>query len=296
MNRRSTQLWGLALLVALGVTPSSWPQGPATLSSELTSDQGRELPQPLSAQQREFAEEISRSVSSTDWLGALAPVAISPFFGITCLSGIAILGDDYLAADHYLRGTPGLRNPIVFLTFLTLTVLTSLPRLSKVSKPFAQAADQMETYSTLIILLVVRLMAGLNEAGPPSDEVAIVYRAGFIDFSFEMMLMLATVINLLVINSVRFFFEMLVWITPVPFIDALFESANKACCAGLAAIYAFSPTLATLINLLILAACLVIFQWVRRREIYYRTLLIDFCYSWRDPREPIPKSVRLVVF
>ncbi|MCA9201028.1 MAG: hypothetical protein KDA87_25990, partial [Planctomycetales bacterium] len=97
------------------------------------------------------AARLSEHVSTSEWLGPLAPVALSPFFGITCLSGMAIFGEGWLPADHFLtRASTPLKNPVVFYSFLTLTVLTSVPRLSKVSKPFAQAVDQLEAYAGII--------------------------------------------------------------------------------------------------------------------------------------------------
>lgn len=237
---------------------------------------------PISAQEMLVADALSDRVSSTEWLGAIGPVALSPFFGLTLLSGIAIVGEERLPEDHYLRraSTP-LRNPLVFFTFLILTVLTSVPRFSKVSKPFAQAVDQLETYSAIVILLVVRYMGNLELSGPDDPQMAeVVFQAGIFEFTAESLLMLATVVNIIVVNTVKFFFEIMIWITPVPMIDAMFEAANKTLCGVLAAIYAFSPTIATVINLLILGGCLLVFAWVKRREVYYRTIIFDFVKHW----------------
>ena len=38
---------------------------------------------PLSAKEQMLAGSISEKVKATEWLGALAPVAVSPFFGLT---------------------------------------------------------------------------------------------------------------------------------------------------------------------------------------------------------------------
>ncbi len=227
----------------------------------------------LSDEENRAIEQITTTIHATEWLGAMAPVALSPFFGLTCLSGIAIAGDDYLPEDHYLRRTSSpLKRPIVFATFLLLTVLTSVPKLSKVSKPFAQAVDQLEAYSVIIVLLVIRYL-GTTES--TSDQVAVVFQAGIFEFSAETLLWIVTAINIIVINTVKFFFEVLVWITPVPTLDAIFEMCNKTLCAVLMAIYAFSPFAATILNLMLLVACLFAFKWVKRREVYFRTVLFD---------------------
>ena len=240
----------------------------------------------LSDEENRAIAQITTTVHATEWLGAMAPVALSPFFGLTCLSGIAIAGDDYLPDDHYLRrASSPLKRPIVFATFLLLTVLTSVPKFSKVSKPFAQAVDQLEAYSAIIVLLVIRY---LGSTEPTNDQVAVVFEAGVFEFSAETFLWIVTAINIIVINSVKFFFEVLVWITPIPTLDAIFELCNKTLCAVLMAIYAFSPFAATVLNLVILTVCLFAFRWVKRRELYFRTMLIDLLRDVlkRDPSVP----------
>ena len=238
--------------------------------------------------------QIATTAGTTEWLGAMAPVALSPFFGLTCLSGIAIAGDDYLPADHFLRQPSSpLRQPIVFITFLVLTIVTSIPKFSKVSKPFAQAVDQLEAYSAIIVLLVIRYM---GSGFVDEQQVAIVYKAGMFEFSAEMVIWIATILNILIINTVKFFFEVLVWITPVPFLDAVFEAANKCLCAVLMAIYAFSPVLATALNLLILLVCAFAFRWIKRREVYFRTILFDLLRDMLNRRKNIAPNATLTVF
>lgn len=312
MRRFRNPRWAIGLLLmmfaaqVLGQAPATQPAprqvktppGLTELADDLDLNLNLDPAQsPISLEEQEVAELITQRLSSTEWLGALAPVALSPFFGLTCLSAIAIVGEDHLPPDHYLRraSTP-LRNPLVLLTFLILTVLTSVPKFSKVSKPFAQAIDQVETYAALIILLVIRFVGNVDVGPPGTEEVAVMYSAGFVDFSAEVMLMLATIINVIVINTVKFFFEVLIWITPIPFVDAIFEMANKTLCAALATVYAFTPTIATVINLLLLAVCLLAFSWVKRREVYYRTILLDFVQGCWRPNAKLPANAKLVVF
>ncbi len=316
MERFRRPAYSAALLVlmltsqVIAVTPKSesspkidWPQSTSKDTSQAEQDlknivESLDLDEPpVLAEEQETADLITQRVLTTEWLGALAPVALSPFFGLTCLSGIAIMGEDRLPDDHFLkRASSPLANPLVFLTFLALTILTSLPKFSKVSKPFAQAVDQLETYSALIILLVIRVMGGFDFAPPGEEHVAVVYQASVFEFSAESLLMIATIINVIVINTVKFFFEVLIWITPVPFIDAIFEAGNKLLCAALAGIYAFSPTIATIINLLLLGACLLAFRWVKRREIYYRSILCDFLRNWFSIGVTPPAQAMLTVF
>ena len=52
---------------------------------------------PLDAMAAErMAEQFSDQISNVEWLAPLAPLALSPFFGITLLSGVACYGPEWL--------------------------------------------------------------------------------------------------------------------------------------------------------------------------------------------------------
>jgi hypothetical protein len=218
-------------------------------------------------------DQIAKKISSVEVLAPLAPVALSPFFGITCLSGASILcSKGVLPANDFLAGNPALNNGLVFVIFLALSIATSLPKMTAVSKGFAEAADQLETYAGIISYLVIFYLAG-SGAEPATQQVA--YSAGIFSFTRDTLLMIAVVINIIVINTVKYFFELLVWISPIPTLDALFESANKAVTAALVTVYAFSPYLAMTINVILFLICLMIFNWVRRRLKYSREMYVS---------------------
>ncbi len=217
-------------------------------------------------------EQLAETISSIDILAPLAPVALSPFFGITCLSATAILsGRGILPENDFLTENPALDNGLVFIVFLALSILTSLPKMTTVSKGFAEMTDQLETYAAIITYLVIFYLAGAGQ-GSASEQTA--YTAGIFTLTRNALLMIAVVINVIVINTVKYFFELLVWITPFPGLDAAFESANKAATAGLAAIYAFSPWAAMVLNVILFLICLVFFNGVRRRVHYFKAMYI----------------------
>lgn len=253
-----------------------------------------ENPLPLDDQARIVALQ---SLDVSEWLGPMAPVALSPFFGITCLAGLSQFGGDWLPANSFLSTNPVLNNPAVFWTFAVLTLLTSLPRLTKVSKPAAQALDFVETYAAIITIIVIRVFATSNQPEPEFAAAApVIVQMGIFSFTADMLLSVAAIINILVINSVKFFCEMMIWLTPFPFIDALLELANKSLCAALMAIYAYSPTIATMLNLALFIACLIVFRWTSRQVGYLRSLLIDPLRAYLQPAWAVPGVATLDVF
>lgn len=248
----------------------------------------------LQPQQKILVDGITNQITTIEWLAPLAPIALSPFFGITLLSGFACYGAEWLPARGLIGPESPLANPTLFWICLTLTVATSLPRFSKVSKPVAQIADFLETYASIIVLVGIRLLSSFATEAQP-EPLAFVQLGG-ITFGYDILIAIAMALNILVINTVKFFFEILVWITPVPALDACFEIANKMICAGLMLVYAFSPFIAMLINGLLFLACLFIFSWVRRRELFFRCIIIDAIMGKINPNRGRQIPERLVVF
>jgi hypothetical protein len=242
------------------------------------------------------ASSLVSSIGIADWLGPLAPVALSPFFGVTLLSGSALWGPESIS-DNVLLGSAGpLRHQGLFFAFLALTILTSVPRLTKVSKPFAQAVDRLEAYAVIVILLVIKVIVSMDSPASAGDAQVAMVQFGILSFTVDTFLAIAMVVNVLVINSLKFFFEFLVWLTPIPFLDAVFEVCNKSLCAALMAVYALSPPLATAINLGILLVAAIVLRWVGRRVRFYRTMVLDPVISriWSSYAQPQKRD--LIVF
>lgn len=207
------------------------------------------------------AHQVSEAVPWSEVMGPLAPIALSPFFGMACLSGISLLTTrGVLPENSFLHGHPVLTHPTILMAFLALAVFTSLPRLTKVSKPLAQFCDFLETYAGVVAVIVVQVAARYAQTEPPPE---VILPAGLGTVTLNTLLAALSVVNILVIQSVRFFFELLVWLSPVPLLDAIFEASNKVFCAGLMLLYAYSPWLALLINIVLFLICLALFRRAR---------------------------------
>ena len=223
------------------------------------------------------ATGISRQVSTQEWLGPLSAIALSPFFGLACLSGAATYGPDWLQSRSSLLGESSpLNNPLLFWLMLGLTVATSLPRFTKVSKPFGLAIEKLEMYSAVIILISMRFMSSAGSTGALDTAQAdgLVMTAGIATLPVDVFLSIAAALNIVVVNTIKLAIEILVWLIPIPTVDALLELGNKSLCASLMALYAYSPFLATLLNLCILGVCCLVFFRVRRRLACARGLIL----------------------
>lgn len=261
------------------------------IPKELQSD-------PLSNSDHQKAAQLVGSIGAFEWLGPLAPIAISPFFGLACLCGISQYGGDWMPFNSFVSDNPVLQNPGVLWAFVILTLITSLPRLTKVSKPLGQAIDQLEAWSGIIAIVVIRFATAVSDPVAETTAMAAVpvLECGIFSFSADVLFSIAAVINILVINTVKFFFEVSVWLMPFPFVDAMLEAANKSACAILMAIYVWSPLWATVLNLLIFVACFFAFRWIKRRVTYMRSILFDPVWSMVQKSYGVPAGKELTVF
>src|SRR4030042_1756561 len=177
----------------------------------------------LNVQQDQLkANVLVEKLHISEALGPLAPVALSPFFGLTCLSGTSILCNHGLLPENtFLMGNDTLNNVLIFVSFLGLTVITSVPRLVTASKIFAEATERLETYAGIISYGVILMLA--EQTGAQQQQV--VYTAGIFTFTHQGLLACAAAVIIFVISTVRCFFELLTLISPIPTLDAIFEFA-----------------------------------------------------------------------
>ena len=158
---------------------------------------------------------------------------------------------------------------------LGLTVATSLPRLTKVSKPISMAAEKIEMYSVIIIYLAMKFMNGAELPNVETvSQTHVVVTAGMATLPVDMLFAVAAALNIVVVNTIKLFIEVLVWLIPFPTIDAMLELGNKSLCAALMAIYVYSPLIATALNLCILGLCCLVFFRVRRSLAYIKELIL----------------------
>jgi len=290
MKARFTSVGGLSVLVAVALLAAGADRtlaSPAASSALAVVAASSNLS--LGTEQR-AAETLVNKLPLDQALGPLAPVALSPFFALTCLSGASLLADsgilpDGIANNPLLGRGSALNNGLVFAALLGLTVITALPKFTKVTKPLGQAIDQLEAYSGIVAVVLVQFVSQLHLGGTEPDQVTqVVYQAGIFSATADtvMIVLVAafSAVNIFVVNAVKYFFEFLVWLSPFPLVDAAFETANKAVAGFLVAVYVWSPGAATMLNLIIFALCLMIFAWAYRRAVYMRSVVGDPFFGW----------------
>jgi len=219
------------------------------------------------------ANQLLEQIPISEIMGPLAPIALSPFFGLTCLSGICLLTNrGILPENTFISEQEMLNSEISFFVLLMLTLITSIPKFSKVSKSFAQLTDHLEAYAGIVAYTAILVATHINQPSP--EEITVVYTAGIFSLSADSLVILLTVINIIVIHTVKFFFELLAFISPVPAVDAAFEVLNKTTVTALMFIYSLSPAVAFALNILIFLCALILFRWARTWIKYFREIVL----------------------
>lgn len=233
----------------------------------------------------ELARQLSEQLSTQEWLGPMAAIALSPFFGLACLSGIGTYGPEALRTQSAMLTEHGpMNNPYLFWSMVVLTIITSLPRFTKLSKPLSLLAEKLEAYSAIIILVSMRFFS--LSGGQIGDAMPEVAMAGVGTWSVDVMMSIAAIVNLVVINTVKLAIEFLVWLMPFPLVDSVFEIINKSVCGALAILYAYIPLLSFMLNLCIFAACAFVFLKVVRLLNYFKKI-----YIWPTILKALGKNV-----
>jgi len=213
--------------------------------------------------------------------GPLPAIASTPFLGLAVLTGTALLVDEPLFADSTLRLVQQIRQNSLILqakryaswwlfgTFAVLAGLTWLVNSGKLRGAFGKFVRIAEDVAVGLLYLMVgadTLMPNtLNTASSglsPGITLASVVPALE---SHTAILILAALISLITMMLTRLALDVLIWLSPVPFIDMIFETCKVIFSLAFLAVYFFlSPFVAAMLGILLLVPCVMLLPWVLR--------------------------------
>ena len=229
------------------------------------------------------------------FFGFMPVVASTPYLSLAAISGLALLSE-----TEYARTST---NPLVrrmcdaspvqtarrytswplfgLLAFLSLvSFVGSSGKLRATVGKFLGMAE-----GTVAGLAYVALSIGAFAAPALAVERPRVALMGF-DLPQAVFLALALALGLGVMLVVRFAFDMLIWLSPFPLVDFLFEVAKNVASLAILGLYFLSPALAAVVAGLFLLVSLLLYGWaVRVLELAFglvlRPLLARFFPSLR---------------
>lgn len=215
--------------------------------------------------------------------GPLPAVASTPFLGLAALSGVGLLTDTSLVRETRWSWLATLRdNALVaearrystwprFLALAGLALLGYLANSGKLQGVAGKAFRLFEDSSVLVGYTLLAV-ASLPDGSPGPPRVA---EAGILGSLAPYLLPLATALALGTMMAVRFAFDVLIWLSPVPFVDLLFETSKKVVTLGVLLLYLWSPALAAALCLVALLVALLAAGWAFRVLGLYRRVLLN---------------------
>lgn len=236
--------------------------------------------------------------------GPLPAIASTPFLGLAVLTGTALLVDEPVFAKSELRLLQQIRqnslvhqakqyvNWWVFGTFALLAGLTWLVNSGKIRGAFGKFVRIAEDITVGLIYLMIGADAlAPNGLTASSSELhASIVQAGlFSGFeSSTAILILAALISLVTMMLTRLALDVLIWLSPVPFIDLLFETCKVVFSLAFLAIYfLLSPLVAAILGIVLLVPCIILLPWaIRLLRFGYRIVICPILAQFSDAFAP----------
>lgn len=236
-------------------------------------------------------------------VGPSPALAISPFLGLGLLTGAALITDTTWAREsasplvRRLRSNPlfvevrGYANWWLFAGLLLLALLGFLFNSGKlqglVGKPFRIAESALTMLVFGYLLAVPRSLP--LEAG---EHLPIFLAQAFPSLGVTGLLAAGFIVVLASMMVVRTAIDVIIWLSPVPLIDLVFEVLKKVLSAAFVVLYLVDPVLATFLAGLIFLISLILLRWASRIVAFtFSVLLNPLLVKVFPPLAPAPIDV-----
>ncbi|MCB9653750.1 MAG: hypothetical protein H6729_06430 [Deltaproteobacteria bacterium] len=223
-------------------------------------------------------ESSDRSVSVIlEQLTALAgPLGIDPLLAMAMFGLAGWLG--------IWTPPPGMRAFTmiwVWVTLILLALLLKLGRSSKFTKPFTEAvAGPLESGGGLVV-------AGAMVHAFANPQPSATVEAGLVQGGLLMIMVVSSVGAIMVLRTAL---DILIWLSPIPFVDFLFQVAKTILTIGLVALAIFFPTAAVVINVLIILTTAVLVGWATRAATWGLSIVWDLTVGRFSRPSTLPRD------
>lgn len=223
------------------------------------------------------AQRIAQTTAAASLLKSAAvvgPLGISPFFA---LAGFGLAGQ--LGIWTMPQGLDAFAHPAVWLGLILLGAILQFGRSTKLTKPFAEALGTGESLFAVIATGAVMLPHFANptpvaQAGVPAGVLLLV--AG-----------LSAVTAMVVVRTAL---DIIIWLSPFPFVDGLFQMAKLILTLGLVMLAVLFPVAAIVVNLIILAIAVLVAKWAVRTARFGATIGYDLTFGRFKAATAMPRD------
>lgn len=170
----------------------------------------------------DLQETLHQNSSLIDQFAQLAPMGINPYITIFLTSLCAKIGFH----NDFVSTNPFFNNWFILILFGILFLFTALVgtvfKTNKATAPIGLADNYLSNHAALIINGFMMLAPTIFSDNPDHNEI--VYQASFLSVSLKTVLVLSiSMYFLIIVMTVRFFIDILIFLSPIPLIDSALE-------------------------------------------------------------------------
>ncbi len=208
---------------------------------------------------QEIQDTLDQNATLIDQFAQLAPMGINPYLTVFLTSLTAKIGfhNDFVATNPFFN------NWFITILFGVLFLFTAsvgtVFKTNKATAPIALVDNYLSNHAALLINGFIMLAPTIFSSDSLHEEV--VYQAGFLSVSLKTILVLITSMYFLVIvMSVRFFLDILIFFSPFPLIDSALEISKIIVSLIFVFISIISPMLSVIISVLMFIVALIFYR------------------------------------
>jgi hypothetical protein len=254
-------------------------------------------PDPMKTQLQQTLRESGSGDAFTATMGYLPAWANAPSLALAVLGGVALVADSDYARSSTLPLVQSVRrNPLVraarrysspwvvgFLALMAVAhfVFSSTKILHHAGHAFKHVEGAAAT--TVLPLLLLALPTTPVEASLHGPALLL---AGFVPaLTWQSALFISGMLLALVaVMVVRMALEILIWLSPIPFVDFVFQTAKHIFTIGLMGLYFVSPVAAAVVAGIVVAISLLLLPWAVRWVRFAYLVVANPLLSMAAPR------------
>ena len=207
----------------------------------------------------EVQETISQNSALVEQFAQLAPMGVNPYLTVFLTSVCSKAGFH----NNFVATNPFFGSWIVLILFGLLFFFTSLVgtvfKTNKATATIGLVDTYLSNKAALIVNAIIILAPTFISDDPTHSEI--VYQAGFLSVSLKTILILGiSLYFLIIVMAFKFFIDILIFLSPIPFIDAVLEIVKIVIATGFIIISIISPVTSVIIALMMFLVSLFFYK------------------------------------
>jgi len=191
-------------------------------------------------------------------LGQLLPMGINPYATVFLTSVFSKFGLE----NQYVATNPFFDSWIVLIVFGVLFLFTSLVgtvfKTNKATAAIGLADNYLSGHAAIIINIIV-ILAPTFFGSPAEPEI--IQQASLLSVGLKtLMILIVSIYFLIVVSSVRFFIDILIFLSPIPLIDSILEIAKIVFTLFFVLLAAIFPTASAVVAVIIFLFSLIMYK------------------------------------